>query len=551
MPNGPSDFDAIPEAVIEGKRRGINVVWLLPIIALLAGAWLVYKTLSEQGPQITIRFATAEGIEEGKTQIKLKDVRVGTVDSLSFSRDLSEVLVSVTMTAGIEDYLTDKTRFWVVRPRIGAGQVSGLGTLISGAYIAMDPDDSGESASEFTGLDKPPVITTDRKGSSYRLKAEKAGSLAVGAPVTFRQIGVGEVTEYHLSDDHESVEIGIFIEAPHDRFVREGSNFWNASGVNLSLDASGINLQLESLVSLLGGGIAFETPSEKTDSPQAQEGHEFVLYTDHAASLEQPITRFITFALTFSDTVRGLEVGAPVEFRGIRIGTVKAIELGSDPDATETLVPVVLIDIEPQRMLAYRTLQGSTEAQQDRERLRLQPLEGIRKQVEQHGLRARLQSGNLLTGKLFVDLAFFPNAPAARLTQNGKYPDIPTMPGSLEGILASVQQLLNKLDKADLEGTLTNLNRLMESTSKFMVVLEKDAPQLFAEVDATLKDARQMLQHASATLQGIDHAVSTDGQIGNQLQQALEEVAAAARSIRVMAEYLERHPEALLKGKGN
>jgi len=544
-PEQHDPLDQLPEAVVDEERKGLPIVWLLPIVALLVGGWLIYKTYSEKGPEIVISFKTAEGIEEGKTQVKLKDVKVGHVESVTFSPDLSEVLLTVSMVKDARPYLTDKTRFWVVRPRVGAGQISGLGTLVSGAYIAMDPDNSGKAVNRFIGLETPPVITGGRKGTSYRLKASTVGSLAVGSPVYFRQIAVGEVTEYRLSEDHEYVELGIFIESPHDRFVTNATRFWNASGLSVSLNSAGVTVDMESLVSLISGGIAFDTPAETVASPRAEKNHMFTLFANRAKSQEQPITEATTFAMVFSGTVRGLEVGAPLEFRGIRVGTVKAIELAPDPTGKGgLLVPVVLVDYEPQRLLAYGT-PGTKQARDDRQEL----LGGdaaarARRQVEDFGLRARLQTGNLVTGKLFIDLDFYPDAPPPVRGENLGYPEIPTIPSSLQGIVDSVQQILDKLEKADLQQTLSNLNQLMVSTTDLMVVLEKDAPQLSDELHGTLVDARNMLNEAAATLKTVNNAASPRGEIGNQLQDT------AARSIRVMTEYLERHPDALLKGKG-
>ncbi len=549
-PDQPDALNQLPEAVVDEERKGFSMVWLLPVIALFAGGWLIYKTYSEKGPEIVISFKTAEGIEEGKTLVRLKDVKVGRVESVVFSKDLSEVLVTVSMAKTARPYLTEKTRFWVVRPRVGAGEVSGLGTLVSGAYIAIDPDDTGKQVDRFKGLETPPVITGDRKGTSYRLKAATAGSLSVGSPVYFRQIAVGEVTEYRLSEDHEYVELGIFIESPHDKYVKAGTRFWNASGLDVSLNAGGVTLEMESIVSLVSGGIAFETPSEHASAPRAEKDHMFTLFANRAKSLEQPITETTTFALLFSGTVRGLEVGAPVEFRGIRVGTVKAIELGPDPTGKMVLVPIVLVDFEPQRLLSYHTMAASEAAREHQEEMLSDPIARLRKQVEQFGLRARLQTGNLVTGSLFVDIAFYPDAAPAELSNIMGYPEIPTMPTSLEGLLEGIQQILAKLDKANLQETLANLNQLMVSTSNLMAVLEKDAPRLSDEMHATLVDTRNMLKEATATLKTLDSAASPRGEIGNQLQDALKEIAAAARSLRVMAEYLERHPDAMLRGKG-
>ncbi len=551
MTSPPEDHDLerLPEAVVDPQRRRLSAVWLLPIVALLAGVWLLVKTVSERGPDIVVSFKTAEGIEEGRTPVKLKDVKVGSVKSVAFSHDLSEVLVTISMVRQAEPYLTDKTRFWVVRPRLGAGEISGLGTLVSGAYIAIDPNDTGAAQRSFTGLEKPPIITTDRKGTRYRLKAEKVGSLTVGTPVYFRQIPVGEITDYRLSEDENYVDVGFFVEAPHDRYITDSTRFWNASGISFSLSASGVEVSLESIVSLLSGGIAFETSNWRKESTPAEEGHRFTLYPNRQASLEEPITDVTTFALRFDSTVRGLEVGAPVEYRGIRLGTVQAIELGSDTDGEHILVPVVLVDIEPQRLEAYRTVDGSKQAGQDLDALINDPVKRVRKQVEKYGLRARLQPANLITGKLFVDFDFYPDAPPATVVHNGVYPEVPTMPGSFEGILGGIQQLLSRLEKANLEQAIGNLNELMTSTSTLMAVLAKDLPGLSEDMHATLANMRATFGQAEETLRTLDSSASPDGEMAVQLQDTLKEVAAAARSIRLMTDYLERHPESLLRGK--
>ncbi len=547
-PEPHPDFDQLPQARTESPRRRLSPVWLLPIVAALAGIWLFVKTLSERGPDIVVSFKTAEGIEEGRTQVKLKDVTVGSVRSVSFSEDLSQVLVHISMVREAEPYLTDETRFWVVRPRLGAGEISGLGTLVSGAYIAIDPNNTGTPRRRFTGLEKPPVITTDRVGTHYRLRADQVGSLTVGTPVYFRQIPVGEVTDYRLSEDEDYVDVGVFVESPHDKQITGATRFWNASGVSFSLSASGVEVNMESVVSLLSGGIAFATSGRGADLPPAPEGHRFTLYASRAASLEQPITDVTTFALRFNSTVRGLEVGAPVEYRGIRLGTVRAIELGSDA-AGDHLEPVVLVDLEPQRLENYATLDGSAQAGAELDRLISDPVSRVRKQVETQGLRARLQTGNLVTGKLFVDLDFFPDAPAATVAQTGVYPEIPTLPGSFEGILGGIQQLLNRLEQANFEQTVGNLNQLMVTANTLMTVLAKDAPGLSADMRATLAEMRTTFKEASGTLRSLDATASPDGVLNAQMQDTLREVAAAARSLRVMADYLERHPEALLRGK--
>jgi paraquat-inducible protein B len=540
--NQPTDLDNVPDAIVDEETKGFPVVWLLPLVALLVGGWLFYKTMSEKGPAISISFETAEGIEAGKTQIKFRDVTVGNVDSVEISDDLKRVVLTATMEAGTEPYLTDASRFWVVKPRIGAGGVTGLGTLVSGAYIAFEPNTKGKRERTFVGLEKPPIVSQDKEGTRYRLRTETLGSLSVGSPVYFRQFDIGEVTDYKLAEDFSYVDVGIFIQAPYDSYVREKTQFWNAGGVNVSLDASGVSVEMESLVAVLSGGVAFETLPEFADSPAAKQGTVFQLFKSRAASLERPITKVITYALKFTGTVRGLNVGAPVEYRGIRVGTVKSIMLGEDPQHEGVVSPVVIIDIEPQRTMQYRDVDDSDEwTRKEAEEMQVNPQQRIEFLVKK-GLRARLQTGSLVTGQLFVDLDIFPDAEPANIVKSGRYPQLPTLPTSLQSMLANVNRILNKLERSDLEGTLANLNELMASVNSLASSLERDVPGLTRELGSTLRTANN-------TLAAIETTASADGEIGGQLQDALRELSAAARSIRVMAEYLERHPEAMLRGK--
>jgi paraquat-inducible protein B len=540
-PDETRSMNAVPDAVVDDEHKGLPVVWLLPLVAIIIGGWLIYKTVSETGPSVTISFKTAEGIEAGKTKIRYLDVEVGKVDTITFADDLSRILVNATLVPESEKFLTEKTRFWVVKPRIGAAGVTGLGTLVSGAYIAMEPSTEGKPAKKFVGLEKPPVVTADAEGTSYKLRAKKLGSISIGAPVYFRQFEVGEITEYRLVEDHSHVEIGFFVRAPHDKYIREGTRFWNAGGINLNLSSTGIQVEMESVVSLLTGGIAYETPPEKIDTPVAEKDTVFALYQNRTEMLETHITYAQTFVTRFSGSVRGLSAGAPVEFRGIRLGTVKSIELGSDPKHPDVTIPVVLIDLEPERLGSFVDIDKTRSIGNVREGFEQHTVKIIERAVKK-GMRARLQTGNLVTGQLYVGLDFFPDAQPATLLVDGDYPEIPTLPNPIEGILIGFNKIIEKLEQADLEDTLTHLNELMVSSRQLVSTLGQNAPALAAELEETIAEAR-------TTLVSLREVASPDGEIGNELYSALAEITAAARSIRVMSEYLERHPEALIKGK--
>jgi len=533
----PEGEQQIPEAVLEPESKGFPVVWLLPLVALLVGGWLWFKTISEQGPEIVIRFQTAEGIEEGKTQVKYRDVNVGQVKEVLFPEDLSHIKVTVEMAPDSEPYLTESTQFWVVLPRIGAGGISGLSTLVSGAYIGMDPGTGGEHIDDFTGLEKPPIVTSDEEGTSYRLQAERLGSISVGSPVYFRQIKVGEVIDYALAGDQGHVEFGIFVTAPHDQYIRTGTRFWNAGGMNVSLGAEGMQVEMESLVSLLSGGIAFETPDSLLRTEHAPKDTMYRLFDSHKQSREELISRGYRYVLNFTDSLRGLSIGAPVEFRGIRIGTVTGIDHQLVAESGQMALPVY-VELEPERTLSQAELDEFSGGHLKR---------AVNEHVEELvalGMRARLQTGSLLTGQRFVEMELYPDVEVGQVSYEGAWPEIPTMPGTLANITTNINKLFARLEAAPLEQTLENLNQLSESLNSLVSKLDQEAPGL-------TKDARDTLQAATGTLESMGGVVARDGELGNELYQTLNELRAAARSIRVMAEYLERHPEALIKGKGS
>jgi paraquat-inducible protein B len=537
----------IPQAMVQ-TRRQISIVWLVPLVAILIGGWLAYKGLSEKGPVVTISFESAEGLETGKTKVKYKDVEIGLVDTIRFSADLSRVLVTAELVKETEPYLTENTRFWVVRPRVTASGVSGLGTLFSGAYIGMDPGKEGEPARDFKGLEIPPIITTDIPGREFLLKATTLGSLDIGAPVYYRQIQVGQVISYELDVDGQTLIIKIFINAPHHELVYKNTRFWNASGFDLKLDASGLKLNTESLVTIMLGGIAFETPTSLETGGPAEEGDIFRLYETRESIFERTYTEKKHFILHFNESIRGLTVGAPVEFRGIKIGQVVDIKAGYD---TEALTPriTVLIETEPERW----EMSGEPN---------IDPTQNLQNLVDR-GLRAQLKTGSLLTGQLFVDVDFHPDAPKAQIKLDGKFPEVPTIPAPLQLITTRVNELLNKLETVpieqigkDLGDTLQNVKRLSESEELLAAVQAlnetlQETRQLVQNLDSKIApEISAILDQAQKTLVSVESTLGQDSPLQYEMRQAIMELGEAARSVRILVEYLERHPNALSYGKG-
>jgi paraquat-inducible protein B len=541
MPDTPPDLPDIPEAVAVPKsRRSLQLVWVIPIVAALVGGWLAVKTLLEQGPTITISFKTAEGLEAGKTKIKYKEVEIGMVQSVKFSKDLSRVIATAQLDREAEPYLVEDTKFWVVRPRISGGTVSGIGTLFGGTYIGVDLGKSKTSKRDYTGLEVPPVISTDLPGRQFVLHADTLGSLDNGVPVFFRRLQVGQVAAYELDKDGKGVTLKIFINAPYDQYVNGNTRFWNASGIDVSVDASGVKVHTEGLVSIAIGGIAFQTLAEDSLLPPAEAGTVFNLFDDRTEALKHKETIYSNLIVVFRESVRGLQVGAPVDFYGITLGEVTAIKTQFDPAKADFSIPVE-IRIFPER-LTSRYLKGPTGG-------RISGREDPKKFLEglvNRGFRAQLRTGSLLTGQLYIALDFFPNAPKVKFDMSLDPPEVPVVASGLQELQKTITEVANKLGKiaAELEKVPyaeigKNVSETLQSANSLMKRLDKEiAPE-----------ARDVLVQARKSLTSAEQLMSARGPLQQDTREALREMARAAEALRQLADYLERHPEALIRGK--
>ena len=526
-----SRFKDAPEAIVKVKKQ-FSIVWVVPLVALLIGGWLAYKAISEKGPTITITFKTAEGLEAGKTKIKYKDVEVGQVESIDLSEGGSHVIVTAELNKGAEPYLTENTRFWVERARIGAGGASGLGTLFAGSYIGIDlGKPGGKRTLSFTGLEIPPVVTTGLPGHHFKLTAKKLGSLDIGSPIYYRQIKVGQVVAYEMEKDGTAVDFRIFIHAPYHEFVRQNTRFWNASGLDVSVDAGGIRVNTESFLTVMIGGIAFDTPINLEPGDPAQEGTIFQLYESREKTSEKDYVQKRPWLLHFDGSVRGLAVGAPVDFRGIQIGEVTDINLEFDWEKLVFRIPV-LIELEPDRIdwLGKQTM--------DRR-------QGMEFLVEK-GLRAQLKQGSLLTGQLFVALDMYPDAPPAKIIWGEPYAELPTIPTPMEEITRGVTRIVEKFEKIPLEEIGNDLQDTMAHLNKTTAQLQKLVQNLDANVAPA---ATGTLKQAQTTLNKMDRLLNADSPTGHELKRALAELADAAQKIGILMDYLERHPDSVVFGK--
>src|SRR3954454_6660477 len=520
------------EPAVKRGRRRLSVVWLVPLVAAAIAVWLAVTTLREQGPTVSIVFKTAEGLEAGKTKVRYKDIDVGTVQDPRLSADLKNVVAVAELRKQVEPFVTEGTRWWVVRPRVGASGVSGLGTLISRAYIGLDPG-QGERTASFTGLEEPPPIASDVPGRRFSLHAEALGSVDQGSPVYYRGLKVGQVLRHSLDENRRSFTFEVFVDAPHDRLGRDTSRFWNASGIDVSVGAGGVDVATESLQSILAGGVAFDTPGIEAPGEEATAGHAFRLYESKRKVDEPVYSEKVPYLVRFEGSVGGLHAGSEVRFDGIPVGTVTGIRLEYDA-ATHALDIPVTLDIEPQRI----TIRGGTGGP-------WVPYVTMRTLVAQ-GLRAQLESGNLLTGELVVDLAFHPEAPPAELrTDTGSYPEIPSVPADLEAITRSVGQVLDKLAALPIDRLVAGLDQTVQGVNG----LTTQIPALTDSLRRTADAATTTLTTANGTLRSVDAMTGSSSQLRLGAQGLIAELTGTARSFRALADYLERHPESLLRGK--
>jgi paraquat-inducible protein B len=521
----------LPEPEVEKPSRMPSLVWLIPLLAAIIGVMLVVRMVIDQGPTVTVSFRSADGLEPGKTKVKYKDVDIGLVKTIKLDGDLSKVLVTIDMTKEAKRFTAADTRFWVVKPRIGASGVTGLNTLLSGSYIGVDAGKSEETTHEFTGLEKPPQVTRDEKGTSFVLHGESLGSIDVGSPIFYRRIQVGQVTGFDLDEKGRGVKMSVFIAAPYDQYVGKNSRWWHASGVDVRLDSSGFKVNTQSLAALLVGGIAFESVNGQKPSAAAPGGSEFLLAADQASALREPDGVAVTTVLYFDQSLRGLSAGASVDFRGIVLGEVRSVGVEFDPVKKNFRMPVT-VDMYPARL--GRSFAQTVGTNEDRS-AGTQVLE----RMVARGLRGQLRTGNLLTGQLYVALDFFPNAAPAKIDTTQEVVELPTVPNSLDELQTQVSSIARKLDKVPFEEIGKNLRDTLKSADVLMKRLDA---QVVPELKDTLAAARKTFHQADELLQ-------KDSPAQSDLREALQQVTQTMQSLDALADYLERHPEALIRGK--
>ena len=536
-----SDQPSRPPVVARIKRSRVSAIWLVPIVTLLIAGWLGVRSVSQQGPLVTLQFNSADGLVAGTTRVRHKAVELGQVESIRLTDDMTKVLVRMRMRQEAAPYLTDQARFWVVRPRLSSGSLAGIETLVSGGYIEMDPGGrEGAGKTEFVGLEQPPGVRTGEPGRTFALKADRIGSLGPGAPVFYRDITVGEVLGYDLGDGMGPVTIQVFVRAPYDGFVRASSLFWNASGLSVQAGTTGVRVELASLQAVLNGGVAFNSPREGNEPVSA--GAVFPLYQSLGDAQASSYREKLSFVTYFTSAVRGLSAGSAVEFLGIQVGTVQDVRLLID-DATGTARVRVAIEIQPERIVPA----GQT---------RDDPLKVAQRMVR-NGLRAQTKTASYITGAQVLAVDFLPGTAPAELLIEGKDWVLPSVGGGIDNILTAVSGISAKIDRLPIDQIAGNLNQTLRSAAGAMGSIQ----ELVRKTDAGLAPAlrrmpeiAQALQDAASragrTFGSLEASYGQNSQFTRELERAMTQVGDTARSIRILADYLDRHPEALVRGRG-
>lgn len=529
----PHDEQVLSQVGIPDKKRSKwkpSLIWIIPIVALLIAFSLALKAYLNTGPVIEVSFRTAEGIEAGKTTVRYRQVNVGLVREIDLSEDRSHIIAKIELRKDASNFATEDSRFWVVRPRIGASGVSGIDTLLSGAYIEVDGGKSDVKTTSFKGLETPPVVTSDVPGKIFFLKAQDLGSLDFGSPIYYRRINVGQVTSYQLADDGKSVELQTFIKSPYDKFVTTDARFWQASGVDVNLNASGFSLNTQSLASIISGGIAFGYP-ENSDAAPAPNKMKFELFDSEKLALKEPDLNPRRIVMYFNESLRGLSVGAPIDFMGVEVGTVKKINTEFYNNHSQIRMRVDA-EVYPSRIA------GGHE---------LDPQGTVFKQFVERGWRAQMRTGNLLTGQNYISFDLFPKAKyATAIRRNDGVVEVPTTPTELKGLQAQVSQIADNVSKfplveigQDVRQTLANLDKTIQSSKSLVDQLDgKVAPNL----QATLDDVRK-------TVQSSETILASDAPLQQDLRRALQQITRAAASLQLMADQIEQNPESLIRGK--
>lgn len=523
-----------------GKIKSISIVWLVPFIALLIGAWMLYIQVSHRGDLVTIDFENGAGIDAGKTKIKVKNVQVGVVEKVELNDSLNGVVVSARIHNNDKQLLVEDSDFWVVRPKIGKGGITGLGTLVSGAYIELSPGVSTNKKHTFTGLENAPVTPAGTPGLHITLASNGERALQVGDVILFRGIKVGRIEYVHFNVEERTIYYDAFIESRYDELITFNTRFWEVNGFEVNVSADGIRLQSGTLETLISGGVTFDVPAGMPYGEVVTQREVFTIFPNKDAIDNDQQGKGLQYVLLFKDSIRGLKAGAPVEFRGIKIGRVIRTdtaypEVGHllNPDS---LIPV-MISIEPTRIGYKDTDAALKQANEDM----LALLE--------KGLHSSLATGSFLTGSKYITLQY-DQGRKNTLRHFSGYAVIPTVSNPFAQIVNRFSKLINKLNKLPLGKILNTTDVALQQLTTTMEEVGLVSQQLAVLLKQSSDD--NLVGNINAVLINIKK-LSADFSAGSatndELRNTLSAMQDALTELKPLLMQLNQNPDSLIFGR--
>ncbi|MGX5173007.1 intermembrane transport protein PqiB [Aliikangiella sp. IMCC44653] len=525
------------EAAEESEDSKLSAIWLVPLVAVLIGSWMFWYNIATRGAEIKITFDTAEGIEIDTTKIKLRDITVGKVTDLELAPDLNQIILTARLNKDTDKLLKSDTQFWVVKPRVARGGISGLTTILSGAYIELTPGTEGEYQTIFKGLEHPPVTPAGTPGLHITLDSDGLRAMDVGDPILFKGIQVGQIEYVHFNPEERVVYYDTFIESPYDKLITKNTRFWEINGVELDMSADGFKMQTGTLETMLGGGVAFDVPANLPRGEVVTERAYFTIYPNKDAVREQQYRNAQPFILLFKQSIRGLKPGAPVEYKGIRLGSVVRTDINypemGDLLDQNALIPVQ-IKLEPARL-------GLKDSSEELSKVITQIESSIGK-----GLHGFLSTGSLLTGSKYIELQFVDGA-VNSLQTFGDISVIPTAASELDNLLVSMNNVLSKLEKLPLNELLENASQTLQkigSTADSFAGAGEGLSQMLHQPESQhlIRNINQALQKLSQVAEDYAHGSKTQQDLGNMLN-ALEQ---ALKDLSPVLHQLQSQPNSLI-----
>ena len=516
----------------------ISPIWLIPLLALAVALWMVWQESAGAGPQVQVLISDAEGLEAGKTPVRVRNVDVGLVSEISLNDDMSAAVLTIDMNENTQRMLAVDSEFWVVKPRIGRQGVSGLSTLLSGAYLRLQPGSAEQTTTRFKALEEPPVTPQQTPGRRITLTSSVNAAVVVGDSVQYRGVSVGQVEKVAFNVDNRTMEYQVFVEQPYDELLTENTRFWLQSGLSLRWNASGLDVSLGSFESLLGAGINFGVPEGQPSGEKIAENRTFELFASEEGARQQGFVNGIDYVILLDESVAGLEEGAPVQFKGVRVGTVLKVPLRwnpTDDDQAPLKQIPVLVRYEPERMDG---LVPNTRIEYWRERL---------PELFEQGLRANIRASNLLTNTLYVDLRFYPEAEAVAEQEFAGYPVLPSMVSDFSRLEEKLNQLLDKFNGLQLEASLNEFSAAMTATQTSAEEIEALA-QSVAEIVAQpgMQELPQLLQQNLVQLQQLLDSFDDGSATRRQLHRSLSNIEQLTRDLKPFIEQLREQPNSLI-----